>query len=65
MISHRTKDRRKPFQSGVLVCVCGLGVTFQNISLSELPLMDDLRANTEDITALQISRFILTWLMGR
>jgi hypothetical protein len=27
---HRTKDRRKPFRSGVLGCVYGFSVTFQN-----------------------------------
>src|ERR1035437_6117356 len=30
--SHRTKDRRKLFPSGVSVCVFGIAVTFQNDS---------------------------------
>src|SRR6266540_4722472 len=30
MISHWTKDRSKPFRSGVLGCVHGPGVTFLN-----------------------------------
>jgi hypothetical protein len=48
MTSHRIKDRRKPVRSGVLVCVFSIAVTFQNISLAGLPLMDDLvHANTE------------------
>src|ERR1700676_1362046 len=33
MTSHRIKDRRKPVRSGVLVCVFGIAVTFQNDSL--------------------------------
>src|SRR5271167_2297395 len=33
MTSHRMKDRRKPVRSGVLVCVFGIAVTFQNNSL--------------------------------
>src|SRR5882757_3346018 len=51
MTSHRIKDRRKPVRSGGWVGVSGIGlsgmaVTFQNNSLSGLPLMDDLvRAN--------------------
>src|ERR1700730_5270671 len=48
MTSHRIKDRRKPVRSGVLVCVFGIAVTFQNNSLAGLPLMDDLvLSNTE------------------
>src|SRR5258706_4731106 len=39
MTSHRLKDRRKLFRSGVLVCVFGVAVTFQNNSLGHgLPL---------------------------
>src|SRR5258708_6009115 len=45
MTSHRIKDRRKPVRSGGWVGVSGIGlsamaVTFQNNSLSGLPLMD-------------------------
>jgi len=51
MTSHRIKDLRKPVRSGGWVDVSGVGlsgmaITFQNNSLSGLPLMDDLvRAN--------------------
>src|SRR5258706_11463684 len=51
MTSHRIKDRRKPVRSGGWVgasgiALSGMAVTFQNNSLSGLPVMDDLvRAN--------------------
>src|SRR5882762_8716049 len=51
MTSRRIKDRRKPVRSGAWVGVSGVGlsvmaITFQNNSLSGLPLTDDLvRAN--------------------
>ena len=48
MTSHRITDRRKPVRCGVLACVSGAAVTFQNNSLAWVALMDDLAlANTE------------------
>jgi hypothetical protein len=48
MASHRTKDRRKLLRSGVLGCVSGLSVTFQNNSLRlGCRLWLILRANAE------------------
>jgi hypothetical protein len=55
MTSHQIKERRKPVRSGVLVCVFGIAVTFQNNSGLRLPLMDDLaRANTECCVLLRL-----------
>src|SRR6266446_4306104 len=47
MTSHRIKDRRKPVRNGVLVCVFGIAVKFQNNSPGWLPLMDILHARTQ------------------
>src|ERR1700719_308664 len=48
MTSHRIKDRRKLFRSGVLECVSGVRATFQNNSLARVAAMDVLvRPNAE------------------
>jgi hypothetical protein len=61
MTSHRIKDRRKPVRSGVLVCVFGIAVTFQNNSLGWLPLMDDLAREHRVLRSTQATRDKALW----
>src|SRR5258708_26847152 len=74
MTSHRIKDRRKPVRSGGWVGVSGVGlsvmaITFQNNSLSGLPLTDDLaRANKKccaSLGPLGISPLVLDFVSMR
>jgi len=41
MTNHPTKDRREPFGRGVLGCVSGLSVTFQNNRLRWINIVPD------------------------
>jgi hypothetical protein len=59
--SHRTKNRRKPLRSGVLVCVPGFSVTFQNTRLGSVPLMPDLIREQEGLRSAQATRAKAFW----
>jgi len=41
MRNHRTKDRRGPFRNGVLSCVSGFSVTFQNNRFNWVDIVPD------------------------